>query len=241
MLKLLSIALLTVFLSGCASLFNQSEDDWTVEQFYERAKSELDSRQWSKAIEYYEKLKANYPYGDHAEQAYLELAYAYYRYDEPLSAMRELDEFIRLYPRHSQLPYAYYLKALAAESINRSWLDRFVTDPASRDTQSTLEAYRAYQEVITRFPDSQYAVISKQKLVILTNRLARRDLEVANYYYRRGAYLAAANRAQTVLEDYPRSQSTRQALRLLYDAYQKLDMPENAHQIRAILEHNEML
>lgn len=240
MIKLFSLTILIAILSGCSALLPKPETDWTVEEFYDRAKSDFDDSQWSGAIEYYEKLKANFPYGDYAEQAYLELAYAYYRYDEPLSAMRELDEFIRLYPKHPQLAYAYYLKALAADSINSSWLDRFVTDPANRDTKSTLEAYRAYQEVITRYPNSQYAIVAKQRLIMITNRLARRDLIVAQYYFKRGAYLAAANRAQAVLESYPRSHSVRPALALLHESYTKLGMTENAKQIEQIIEFNRM-
>ncbi|WFE68206.1 outer membrane protein assembly factor BamD [Thiomicrospira sp. R3] len=238
MLKILSIILILSMATGCSSIFKKPESEWTVEEFYQKAKGEFDKGQWKMAIEYYEKLKANYPYGDHAEQAYLELAYAYYRYDEPLSAIRELDEFIRIYPRHPELAYAHYLKAVASDSLNRSWLDRFITDPAQRDAKSALEAYRAYQQVIQRFPDSQYAKASQSRLIVLTNQLARREMKIANYYYSRGAYLAAANRATAVIEHYPRSQSNRAALKLMHSAYTKLGMEGNAQTIQAIIDKN---
>jgi outer membrane protein assembly factor BamD len=238
MLKRLSIVLIISLLTGCSSLLLKPESEWTVEEFYQKAKGEFDSGQWSMAIEYYEKLKANYPYGEHAEQAYLELAYAYYRYDEPLSAIRELDEFIRIYPRHPQLAYAHYIKAVASDSLNRSWLDQHITDPAQRDAKSSLEAYQAYQIVIQRFPNSQYAQASQERLVILTNQLARREMHIANYYYKRGAFLAAANRATAVIEHYPRSQSAIPALRLMQSAYSKLGMEENAQAAKAMLEAN---
>lgn len=238
MLRNLSLILLMTLLTGCSSLLLKPESEWTVEEFYQKAKSEFDSRQWSVAIEYYEKLKANFPYGDYAEQAYLELAYSYYRYDEPLSAIRELDEFIRIYPRHSELAYAHYLKAVAADSINRSWLDKHITDPANRDIKSTMQAYQAYQLVIDRFPDSRYAKASQDRLIVITNRLARSELQIAEYYYKRKAYLAAANRANTVIEQYPLSQSTRPALKLLKSSYEKLGMEENAASVQAVIDLN---
>lgn len=227
-----------VTITGCSNLIQKPESQWTVEEFYDRAKSEFDNSQWNSAIEFYEKLKANFPYGDYAEQAYLELAYAYYRYGEPLSAIRELEEFIRLYPRHPQLPYAYFLKALSADSINRSWLDRFITDPANRDIQSTQQALSAYQEIIQRFPNTDYAIAAQQRLVIITNRLARRDLQVAQFYYERKAYLAAATRAQRVIEEFPNSQSSREALVMLRQAHQKMGLDETAVDIQQVIELN---
>lgn len=238
MLKRLSIVLIISLLSGCSSLMLKPESEWTVDEFYQKAKGEFDSGQWSMAIEFYEKLKANYPYGEHAEQAYLELAYAFYRYDEPLSAIRELDEFIRIYPRHPELAYAHYLKAVASDSLNRSWLDNYIADPAQRDAKSALEAYNAYQLVIQRFPTSQYAKAAQARLVILTNQLARREMHIAQYYYKRGAFLAAANRATAVIEHYPRSQSALPALNLMESAYTKLGMHENANAAKALREAN---
>lgn len=242
MLRTLSLLIFTGFfvtmISGCSSLLIKPESEWTVEEFYTKAKSEFDSSQWSMAIEYYEKLKANFPYGKYAEQAYLELAYSYYRYDEPQSAIRELEEFIRLYPRHTYLDYAYYLKAVSADSINKSWLDKYITDPASRDTKSTRQAYQAYQEVIERFPDSVYAKPSQNRLIVITNRLARGQLQVAEYYYKRKAYMAAATRTKQLIEDYPMAQSNMQALKLLKASYDKLGMLENAASVQALIELN---
>lgn len=242
MLRTLSLLIFTAFFisltSGCSSLLVKPESEWTVEEFYEKAKNEFDSSQWSIAIEYYEKLKANFPYGLYAEQSYLELAYSYYRYDEPQSSIRELEEFIRLYPRHSQLDYAYYLKAVAADSINQSWLDKYITDPANRDAKSSRQAYRAYQEVIEKFPDSVYAKPSQQRLIILTNRLARGQLQVAEYYFKRKAYMAAATRTKQLLEDFPLAQTNLKALKLLKASYEKLGMQGNADSVQAVIDQN---
>ncbi len=238
MLKTFSLLIFIALLSGCSSILLKPESEWTVEDYYEKSKSEFDAGQWSMAIEYYEKLKANFPYGEYAEQAYMELAYAYYRYDEPQSAIRELDEFIRLYPKHPKLAYAHYLKAVAADSINQSWLDKFITDPADRDAKSTMEAFRAYQVVVERFPDSEYAHASQQRLVIISNRLARQELHVAKYYFKRKAYLAAANRANELIEKYPLAQANREALKLLKASYEKLGMQANANSVQAVIELN---
>ncbi len=131
---LLTLILSSIFiLQGCSSLIVKDESEWTVQEFYENARDAFDDARWQEAIQYYEKLKAFFPYGEHSEQASLDLAYSYYRFDEPESAIRELEEFIRIFPRHHALAYAYYLKALSAYSINKSWLDSWLTDPARRD------------------------------------------------------------------------------------------------------------
>lgn len=234
LLFLLSFTLL----QGCTS-FEKDESEWTVEDFYNYAKDSLDSQQWESAIRYYEKLKAYFPYGKHAEQSYLELAYAYYKYDEPESAQRELEEFIRLYPKHSALPYAYYLRATAIDSINQSWFDSWLTDPAKRDMASTEEAYKAYLDVLKRYPTSKYAAQSRERLIVLRNRMARHEYHVAEYYYNRKAYLAAANRAKYIIEHYPRSMVNMQALYVMRDAYEKLGMQKNTQDTQAMIDLNE--
>ncbi len=231
------IVLLTLALQAC-SLVEKDESEWTVKDFYEHAKDAYNSEQWESAIEYYEKLKAYYPYGKYAEQSYLELAYSYYRYDEPESAQRELEEFIRLYPKHSALPYAYYLRALSADSINKSWFDSWLTDPASRDMDSTQEAYNAYLELLSRFPTSKYSAKARERLIVLRNRMARHEYQVAEYYFKRKAYLASANRAKFIVEAYPRSMVNIYALQLMRDAYQKLGMTQNAEDAQAVIDLN---
>lgn len=224
-------------LQGC-SLIEKDESEWTVKEFYNAAKEAFDDSEWETATKYYEKLKAYFPYGKYAEQSYLELAYAYYKYDEPESAIRELDEFIRTYPKHSALPYAYYLKALAADSINKSWLDSWLSDPARRDMDSTKEAFNAYRVVITKFPQSVYATQSRKRLIIIRNRMARHEYQVAEYYFERKAYLAAANRAKGIIINYPRSRVNLPALYIMRDSYQKLGMTKNAQNVQSVIDLN---
>lgn len=228
-------------LSGCStisSLVEKPDEEKKVEDFYEDATEAFENQQWDVAIENYEKLKAYFPYGSYAEQSYLELAYSYYRYDEPESAIRELEEFIRLYPRHGELAYAFYLRALAADSITRSWLDSFLTDPASRDTKSADRAYGYYVELINRFPNSKYAQQAAKRLLVLRNQMARHEIQVANFYMKREAYLASANRAKRVLEQYPNAAVTGEALQVLAFSYDKLGMTQNRDDVLKVYELN---
>lgn len=216
-------------LQGCSTLnglIEKPDDEKTVEEFYTDATEGFKDQQWDTAIQNYEKLKAYFPYGRYAEQTNLELAYAYYKYDEPESAILELDEFIRLFPKHKQLPYAYYLKGLAADSIIRSWLDNYITDPATRDVKSAKRAYNYYRELVNQFPDSKYAIAGSKRLVILRNQMARHELKVAQFYFNKEAYLASANRAKYILETYPQASSTIKALAMLEQSYGKLGMTE---------------
>lgn len=242
---LLSITLIaTLTLQGCSTLNNlieKPDEDKTVEEFYANATEAFEDKQWESAISNYEKLKAYFPYGRYAEQTHLELAYAYYRYDEPESAIIELNEFIRLYPKHQELPYAYYLKGLAADSVIRSWLDNFITDPATRDVESAKRAFDFYSELLQRFPESRYATMASKRLVILRNQMARHEIYAANFYYQRQAYLAAANRAKYVLENYAQSAASLDALEILKKSYEKLGMAQNYQDALAVYELNQNL
>jgi len=239
---LLSLLLVSgLSLQGCSTLnglIEKPDEDKTVEEFYTDATEGFQDEQWDIAIQNYEKLKAYYPYGRYAEQAHLELAYAYYRYDEPESAIIELDEFIRLFPKHKQLAYAYYLKGLAADSIIRSWLDNFITDPATRDVKSAKRAYTYYSELLARFPQSRYASAASKRLVILRNQMARHELKVAEFYFSREAFLASANRAKYIIENYAQSSSTITALEMMNESYAKLGMTENQMTVESVYELN---
>lgn len=240
LLPLLFIAALG--LQGCSSLsslIEKPDEEKTVEEFYVDATEAFQNQDWEIAILNYEKLKSFYPYGPYAEQTHLELAYAYYRYDEPESAILELEEFIRIFPKHKQLAYAYYLKALAADSVVRSWLDNFITDPATRDVKSAKRAYQYYTDVLNRFPDSQYATVSSKRLIILRNQMARHEYKVAQFYMDKQAYLAAANRGKYILQNYPQAAVTMKTLQMMQLAYAKLGMSDNLADVQKVYEINQ--
>ncbi len=240
--SLLSVALVLTFsLQGCSSLLEKPDSEMTVEEFYSEATSAFENESWDTAIQYYEKLKAYFPYGSYAEQSYLELAYSYYKYDEPESAIRELEEFIKLYPKHKSLAYAYYLRAIAADSVVKSWLDPFITDPAHRDMKSSKRAFKFYEELVKRFPNTDYAKNAMQRMIIIRNRMARHEFQVAQYYYDRKAYLAAANRCRVIIEDYPSAVINMKALELMKDSYAALGMKQNYQDTLKVYEYNQKI
>ena len=226
--KTLLIITLIFSISSCTVFAEKEESEWTVKEFYDYARDYYDSGQWQSAINYYEKLKSYFPYGTYAEKSYLELAYSYYKFDEPESAKRELDEFIRIYPKHSSLPYAYHLKALATDSINQSWFDNWLTDPADRDMKSTKDAYQNYNKLLVRFPQSKYSTHAKKRMAKLKNTLARHEYKVAEYYYERKSYLATVTRTKYVIANYPNSKIKMASLKLMRNAYYKLGMDKHA-------------
>jgi outer membrane protein assembly factor BamD len=238
----LYILIVAILLAGCAS--NKKNDDktrnWSADRFYTEASSALAEGDYEGAIEYYELLEARYPYGHQAAQAQLDIAFAYYKYDEADSAIDALDRFIRLHPEHPQVAYAYYMKGVVNLNRNLGLLDRFIpTDSSQRDPETFQAAYDAFREVVERFPTSRYAKDAKQRAIFLHNTIARHEVHVAQYYLDRGAYLAAANRGIYVVQNYQRTPSVKDALKIMAKAYDKMELPKLAEDTRRVLELNE--
>ena len=241
MTKLYTLALIIVItqLTSACSLFSKEEEPIrSVETYFQRGHDALNDSSWDLAIKEFEKLRSVYPYGAWSEQASLELAYAYYRNNEPQSAVRELEEFIRMYPRHERLAYAMYLKALSRESITRSFLDNYISDPARRDSEPLRQAYQDYVNLIQRFPNSEYAGEAKLRLVRLRNGLARHEMQVAEFYFERKAWLAASKRAQYVLENYPQTPSSQRALQIMAKSYDALNLTTSANEVKEVMKLN---
>jgi len=222
------LAALLVALAACSSLNNEDETlGWSAQRLYGEAKDAMANRDWQKAIKYLEKLEARYPYGRYAQQAQLEVAYANWKDGERASAVAAADRFIKLYPNHPNVDYAWYLKGL----INfyelqgpLAWLT--TPDMSDRDPKAAREAYFAFKEVVTRFPDSKYAEDSRARMRFLVNSLASNEVHVARYYMKRGAFLAAANRAQYAIEHYPQAPAVEAAMAILVKAYDSLGMTD---------------
>lgn len=237
----LFLAMAAISFSGCSTLSNlveKDESEWTVTDYWQHLKDAYDDEQWEQVIQYGEKLLAYYPYGKEAEQAYLYLAYAYYKWDEPESAVRILDEFIRLYPKHRALAYAYYLRARAQESVASSWFDKWITDPARRSAVTLQKTYDYYRALLEKFPTSQYAEVARRKVVIYYNRLARHEYHIARFYFEKGAYLASAERVRDLLNRYPRAAIILDALELMAADYDRLGMDVQADHVRQVLVAN---
>ncbi|MCX7194278.1 MAG: outer membrane protein assembly factor BamD [Proteobacteria bacterium] len=211
----------------------------SAEELYHQAKTELDSGSYATAIKLYETLQSRYPYGKYAQQSMLEMAYAYYRQAEPDPAISTADRFIKQFPNNTHVDYAYYVKGLATFNGEISVLSSIsAQDPSERDPQAAQDSFNAFKELVTRFPDSKYAPDSRLRMQYLSNTLAKHELHVASYYLRRGAYIAATNRAQGILKTYPNSPSSREALQIMVDAYDAMGLTELRDGAKRVLAAN---
>lgn len=238
LIRITLISVLALWLSSCAWLDSQEDEtvDWSASKLYSEAASELDSGNYTKAAEYYEKLEARYPFGRYAMQAQLDVAYAYYRGEEPEAALAAADRFIKLYPTNPYVDYAYYLKGIVNYNRSVGFLDRYIpTDPSQRDPGSALNAFQDFGELIRRFPESRYTPDARQRMLYLRNNLAKNEVNVARYYMKRGAYLAAANRANYVIERFQRTSAVEDALEVLIDAYRRLGETDLATDAERVL------
>jgi outer membrane protein assembly factor BamD len=240
MRRCFAVFIFALALAGCASITDPTKD-WPVEKFYQAAKENLDAGNYEEAIKLYEQLQGRYPYGRYAEQAQLETAYAYYKYDEPALAVAACDRFIRQFPTHAHVDYAYYLKGLVNFRDKRSfgtWLFGSGDDLHDRDPRATRESFEAFKELVERFPASRYAEDARLRMTYLFEAQARYEVSVAEYYYKRRAYVAAVNRTRYALENYPRTPATENALGIQALAYKRMGLQQLHEDTLKILTRN---
>lgn len=240
-LRMVLVLVLAGGVGACALLPDPIDEteDWSAQRLYNEARENLDQGDYDTAIRYYELLEARYPFGRFAQQAQLEIAYAYYKFDEPESAIAAADRFIRLHPRHPSVDYAYYLKGLANFNRGKGLVERYLpTDASQRDPGAALQSFNDFAELVDRFPESRYAGDAAQRMRYLRNNLARYEIHVADWYMRRGAHLAAANRGKYVLENYARTPSVPDALAIMARAYRALELDDLAADALRVLRLN---
>jgi len=219
----------TLALGGCGLLPEVKDETagWSAQKLYAEAKDNLDSANYERAVKLFETLESRYPFGRYAQQAQLEVAYAYYKDNEPISAIAAADRFIKLHPNHPNVDYAYYLKGLANFNDDLGYLGRIVDqDLSERDPRAAREAFLAFKEVVTRFPEGKYAADASARMKYLVNALASNEVHVAKYYIKRKAWVAAANRAKEVLNTYPEAPALEEALAIMVVAYDNLKLPD---------------
>lgn len=208
----------------------------SVEGLYKLAHEAMVEGNYTRAVKLFETLEARFPYGRYAQQAVLELAYANYRTGETAAAVAACDRFIRTFPNNPNVDYAYYLKGLVNFREDQGLLGYvYELDLAEREPKAMREAFLAFKELVAKFPDSRYAPDSTDRMIYLTNALARYEVNVARYYYNRGAYVAAVNRTQAALVSYPRTAASESALDLLARSYDKLGLVQLRDDTLAIL------
>jgi outer membrane protein assembly factor BamD len=243
---LVLLLVLLVAGTGCASVKNlfggdkDPNEGVPVAQLYERGHAGMRNGNWAGAIEVYKRLVAQYPYGPYTEQALMEMAYAQFKSGKSDEAVSTIDRFIRTYPTHRNIPYFYYLRGLTNSSRDTVFLQRvWRLDPSRRDLATPMQAYNDFKIVTERYPNSRYAADARARMVALVNVFARHEMETALYYLRRGAWVAAANRAEYVLETYPQSEFQNDAVATMAEAYTRLGNQALAADARRVLELND--
>ncbi|MFN0038786.1 MAG: outer membrane protein assembly factor BamD [Burkholderiales bacterium] len=235
-----SVAILALLLLGaCSSNPPDVTRDWSAEKLYNAAREELDGEDYTKAIGLYEKLEARYPYGRYAQMAQIEIAYAHWKDSSPALALAACDRFIKAYPDHANIDYVYYLKGRINFNEDLGLFGYFAKkDLTERDPQAAQEAFDAFRELVRRFPDSPYAEDARARMNYLVNALATAEVSVAEYYLRRSAFVAAVNRANGVLINYPKAPAIERALKVLVTAYDKMGVIDLRDDARRTLRAN---
>jgi len=224
-LLLIAILALTVACSSKPVV----DENLSEAELYQQAQADLDNSSYTSAVAKLKALESRYPFGRYAEQAQLELIYAYYKNIEPEAAKSAADRFIRLHPQHANVDYAYYLKGLASFDQDRGLIARFVPlDMTKRDPGAARDSYNEFAQLTSRYPTSRYAPDAKQRMIYLRNLLAAYEIHVAHYYLTRNAYVAAANRGRYVVENFQETPAVGDGLAVMTEAYQRLTLDDLA-------------
>jgi outer membrane protein assembly factor BamD len=211
----------------------------TPQALFSEAKELQDAGAWERAIKGFEQLEGTFPYGTYAQQAQLEIAYTYYRMNESASAVAACDRFIKQYPNHPNVDYAYYLKGLSTEISEDSFLNIiYERDVADLDQVAVRESFDIFRDLVTRFPQSRYAPDARERMAKIVDALARHELKVARYYLRRGAPLAAVNRAKGILKDHADSPVVEEALAIMIAGYSQLGLTTLKTDAERVLRQN---
>lgn len=235
------LLVLSVLTAGCGLLPDVADETagWSASKLYSEARDAQGEGAWDKAAKYLEKLEARFPYGRYAQQAQLELGYVYWKGQEPESAVAACNRFIKLHPNHPAVDYVYYLKGLIGFNDDLGYLGYInMQDPTERDPKGIKEAFDSLKELVTRFPKSKYAPDAAARLKYLVNAMAKQENNVARYYIKRGAYLAAANRAQNAIKTYPDTPSTEESLYIMVVAYDKMGLKDLRDDAERVMRKN---
>ncbi len=237
----LALISLAVLLSACGSLGEKPDETkgWSADKLYAEASDELKSGNYDKSIKHFEKLESRYPFGAYAQRAQMQIAYAYYKQNEQAQCLAAIERFIRLHPNHANVDYMYYLRGLANFNDKKGLFD-FISaqDPTERDPKAARAAFDAFRQLVERFPDSQYADDARARMNYLLEAMAKYEVHVASYYYKRGAYVAAVNRAQNVVRNFPGSEAAKSALRIEKLAYDAMGMKDLSKDVERVYELN---
>lgn len=237
--KYLMVAIvLSVTLAGCSGNKSIVHDDPPAE-IYSVAQQQLQEGNWKLAITQLEALDNRYPFGPYSQQVQLDLIYAYYKNGDYPLAQAAIERFMRLNPTHSNIDYVLYMSGLTNMSLDANLLQSlFRLDRSDRDPQFAHDAFREFSRLVHNFPDSQYRSDAVKRMVSLKDRMAKHELMVAEYYTRRGAWVAVVNRVEDMLRYYPDTHATRDALPLMEQAYRRLQLNQQADKVTQLIRTN---
>ncbi len=239
-MRLLLLVLVSTILFACAGADKDETAGLSAKELYEEAQSAIDAAEFQTAVKHLESLEARYPFDPYAKQAQLEIAYAYYKFDELDQATSAVERFARLHPRDPHMDYVYYLKGLINFNRGQGLLDDwFPREPSRHDPAVLEQAFNDFATLVRRYPDSEYAGDAYQRMVYLRNQLAEKEIEVAEFYIERKSWLSAAKRAKRVLTRYPNTIWTKRALDILLLSYQKLELNDLAADVKRVIDYND--
>lgn len=232
-------AALVLAACGSSPTINDETAGWSAQKIYTEAREEMRSGGWERAIKLLESLESKYPFGRFAQQAQIDIAYSYWKNNDLTSAVAACDRFIKLYPNHEVLDYVYYLRGLILFNEDLGLLGKVSKqDPTERDSRGLRESFDSLRTLVSRWPDSKYAEDSRLRLKYLVNALAQNEVHVARYYMKRGAYVAAVNRAQYAIQTYPNAPAQEEALYIMVTAYDAMGMKDLRDDARRVLDRN---
>lgn len=240
MFKIIPLVL-ALLLSACGSAAKHVDQTkkWSPLKLYAEAHDEINIGNYERAIQLFEKLETYYPFGTYAQQAQMEIAYAHYRRGDQTQALAAVERFIKLHPDHSNVDYMYYMRGLIKFNDRVSIFDVFsCQNQSKRDPKAMREAFDAFKLLVERFPESKYTPDASDRLIYLVNDMASYDVQVADYYYRRGAYVAAAARAQSAIKNYRDTPATKRALYIMIKSYEALNLPELQEDAQRVMDLN---
>lgn len=212
---------------------------WSAEKLYAEARDEMRSGRYGAAIKMLERLEARYPFGRWAQQAQIDIAYSHFKDNDRALALAATDRFLKQFPAHESLDYIYYLRGLINFNEQQGWLATLGRqDLSERDLRAARDSFDAFREVVTRFPDSKYAGDAEARMKYLVNAMASGEVHIARYYFTRGAYVAAINRAQAAVAEYPRAPAIEEALYIAMQAYDRLGMQDHRNDTERVLKAN---
>ncbi len=236
----LFLIFISTILFACAGADKDETAAYTAKELYDEAQSSIKAAEFESAVKHLESLEARYPFDPFAKQAQLEIAYAYYKFEELDQATSAIERFARLHPRDPHMDYVYYLKGLINFNRGQGLLDAwFPRQPSKHDPAVIEQAFNDFATLVRRFPDSKYAGDAYQRMIYLRNQLAHKEILVAEFYIERKSWLSAAKRAKAVIERFPNTIWTKRALDIMLLSYQKLELNDLSAAIQRIIDYND--